>query len=120
NLTESEFFHAMELIASSGLSGVKLYGIAGLPGEEQSDLDETIRVLKTAKKQHRKLRITFGVSSFVPKAQPPFQWSGRDRQPAKKLEYLRKHLAAAGIAVRPESHNWSDIQGLLSRGDRRL
>lgn len=33
---------------------------------------------------------------------------------------MRKNLAKIGIDVRPESHNWSDIQTLLSRGDRRL
>jgi radical SAM superfamily enzyme YgiQ (UPF0313 family) len=120
NLTEQQFEQAMELIAGSGLSGVKLYGIAGLPGEEQADLDETIRLLTATKKRHKHLRITFGVSSFVPKAQTPFQWHGRDRQAGKKIEYLRKHLAKTGIEVRPESHNWSDVQALLSRGDRRL
>jgi hypothetical protein len=56
----------------------------------------------------------------VPKAQTPFQWSGRDRCAGQKLEYLRKRLSRLGIEVRPESHNWSDIQALLSRGDRRL
>jgi radical SAM superfamily enzyme YgiQ (UPF0313 family) len=120
NLTEDQFDHAMELIAASGLSGVKLYGIAGLPGETDADLSETVRLLTAAKKKYKRLRITFGVSSFVPKAQTPFQRAGRDRESARKIEYLRKHMAKAGIEVRPESHNWSDIQTLLSRGDRRL
>jgi hypothetical protein len=56
----------------------------------------------------------------VPKAQTPFQWDGRDQDCIKKLEYLRKNLAKIGIEVRPESLNWSDIQALISRGDRRL
>lgn len=120
NLTEAEFNAAMHMIAGSGLKGVKLYGIAGLPGETQEDLDETVRLLTQTKKAHKQLRITFGVSSFVPKAQTPFQWNGRDRESGKKLEFLRKHLSKVGIEVRPESHNWSDIQALLSRGDRRL
>lgn len=120
NLTEAEFKNAMQLIAASGLAGVKLYGIAGLPGETQDDIDETVRLLTETKKTHKQLRITFGLSSFVPKAQTPFQWNGRDRDVAKKMEYLRKKLAKVGIEVRPESHNWSDIQALLSRGDRRL
>ncbi len=38
----------------------------------------------------------------------------------RKIEFIRKRLAKAGIDVRPESHNWSDIQALISRGDRRL
>lgn len=120
NLTEAEYHNAMQMIGSSGLAGVKLYGIAGLPGETQEDLDETVRLLTQTKKDHKQLRITFGVSSFVPKAQTPFQWNGRDRNAGKKIEYLRKRLSKIGIEVRPESHNWSDIQALLSRGDRRL
>ncbi len=120
NLSESEIEQALELIDQAGFEAVKLYGIAGLPHEEQSDLDETIRLLTKLKKEHKQLRITFGVSSFVPKAQTPFQWAGRDKKSGEKLEYLRKHLARLGIDVRAESHNWSDIQAVLSRGDRRL
>jgi radical SAM superfamily enzyme YgiQ (UPF0313 family) len=120
NLSEAEILSAMDAIAKSGLKGVKLYGIVGLPGETDEDLNETVRLLTQLRKTHKQLRITFGVSSFVPKAQTPFQWSGRDRDCARKLEFVRKHLAKTGIEVRPESHNWSDIQALLSRGDRRL
>lgn len=120
NLSETEILKAMDAIAKSGLKGVKLYGIVGLPGETDEDLNETVRLLTQLRKTHKQLRITFGVSSFVPKAQTPFQWSGRDHDCARKLEFVRKHLAKTGIEVRPESHNWSDIQGLLSRGDRRL
>jgi radical SAM superfamily enzyme YgiQ (UPF0313 family) len=120
NLSESEIDQAVELINQAGFDSVKFYGIVGLPYEEQGDLDETIRLLKKLKKNHRRLRIIFGVSSFVPKAQTPFQWIGRDRDSARKLEYLRKHIRPLGIEVRAESHNWSDIQAVLSRGDRRL
>lgn len=120
NLSEAEIEHAVDLIDRSGMSGLKFYGIVGLPGETDEDLDETIGLLLKLKKAHKRLRFVFGCSSFVPKAQTPFQWSGRCRQSAAKLEYLRKHIAKAGIAMRPESHNWSDIQTLLSRGDRRL
>jgi radical SAM superfamily enzyme YgiQ (UPF0313 family) len=120
NLTEPQFLQAMEMIAGSGLSAVKLYGIAGLPGETEEDVQETVRLLTLVKKKHKNLRMTFGLSSFVPKAQTPFQWAGRDRESARKMEYIRKHLAKIGIDVRLESHNWSDIQALLSRGDRRL
>jgi radical SAM superfamily enzyme YgiQ (UPF0313 family) len=120
NLSEAEIHTAMDRIAGSGLKGVKLYGIVGLPEETDADLEETVRLLTELKKKHKLLRITFGVSSFVPKAQTPFQWNGRDRQSGKKIEFVRKRLAKIGIEVRPESHNWSDIQALLSRGDRRL
>ncbi len=120
NLSEEEILHAVSLAEAAGLESIKFYGIAGLPHETQEDVDETIRLMSQLKKKHKKLRFVLGISSFVPKAQTPFQWNGRDRECGKKLEYLRKNLAKIGIDVRPESHNWSDIQALLSRGDRRL
>ena len=120
NLSEAEIWNGMDLIASSGMEQVKFYGMVGLPGETQDDLDETVRLISEIKKRYRRLRIVFGISSFVPKAQTPYQWSARDRRSGEKLEYLRKRLSKIGVEVRPESHNWSDIQTLLSRADRRL
>lgn len=120
NLSEAEIWQGMDVIAASGIEQVKFYGIAGLPGETQEDLDETVRLLSAIKKKYKKLRIVFGISSFVPKAQTPFQWSGRDRDTARKMEYMRKNLAKLGVDVRCESHNWSDVQAYLSRADRRV
>ncbi len=120
NLTQDEIFSAVNAIECGGMTGVKFYGIAGLPYENDNDIEETILLLTRLKKEHKRLKMVFGLSSFVPKAQTPFQWMGRDPECKRKMEYLRKHLAKIGIDVRPESHNWSDIQALLSRGDRRL
>ncbi len=120
NLSEAEVFTAVDAIESGGMSGVKFYGIAGLPYETMDDVEETIRLMTDLKRKHKRLKFVFGCSSFVPKAQTPYQWRGRDRDSKRKMEYLRKHLSKIGINIRPESHNWSDIQALLSRGDRRL
>lgn len=120
NLTEEQIWQAVDLVDRSGLSGLKFYGIVGLPGEIDEDLDETVRLISALKKSHKRLHFVLGISSFVPKAQTPFQWAGRDRRCKEKLEYLRKRISKLGVEVRPESHNWSDIQTLLSRGDRRL
>lgn len=120
NLTEAEIWQGMDVIAASGIEQVKFYGIAGLPGELEDDLQETVRLLTAIKKRYKHLRIVFGISSFVPKAQTPFQWSARDRDCARKLEFVRKNLARVGIDVRAESHNWSDVQAYLSRSDRRI
>lgn len=115
NLSEAEIFNAVQMIEESGLSGVKFYGIVGLPYETESDLEQTIELMAKLKKKHKRLKFVFGVSSFVPKAQTPYQWSGRDKDCQRKLEYIRKNLSKLGIEVRPESHNWSDIQALISR-----
>jgi radical SAM superfamily enzyme YgiQ (UPF0313 family) len=56
----------------------------------------------------------------VPKAHTPFQWQGVNGEAEKRLKYLQKKLRPQGIDFRPESYNWSVIQALISRGDRRL
>ena len=38
----------------------------------------------------------------------------------KRLKFLDKELRKLGLEFRPESYNWSVIQGLLWKGDRRL
>jgi radical SAM superfamily enzyme YgiQ (UPF0313 family) len=120
NLTQDEIEHAINLLDTHGFESVKLYGIAGLPHELDSDLTQTIDLLQKLKKSHKRMRIVFGISSFVPKAQTPFQRYGRDKRAGEKLEHVRKNLARVGVDVRPESHNWSDIQAALSRADRRI
>ncbi|WP_206209105.1 hypothetical protein, partial [Vogesella mureinivorans] len=66
------------------------------------------------------LRLTLGCSTFVPKAHTPFQWFGVNREAEKRLKKLDKELRREGINFRPESYNWSVMQALISRGDRRL
>lgn len=105
---------------AGGLSGLKLYGMVGIPGEESEDLDATVAMMQDIKKAAPGLRLTFGCSTFVPKAHTPFQWYGVNKQAEKRLQFLQKNLKPKGIDFRPESYNWSIIQALLSRGDRRL
>lgn len=105
---------------AGGLSAMKLYGMAGIPGETMADLEQTVALMLRLKKAAPGLRLTLGCSTFVPKAHTPFQWCGVDREAEKRLKYLQKHLRPKGIDFRPESYNWSVIQALISRGDRRL
>jgi radical SAM superfamily enzyme YgiQ (UPF0313 family) len=66
------------------------------------------------------LRLTWGCSTFVPKAHTPFQWYGVRPAAEKRLQMLQKKLKPQGIEFRPESYSWSVIQALISRGDRRI
>jgi radical SAM superfamily enzyme YgiQ (UPF0313 family) len=119
-LANDEIIQAGINAKAGGLSSVKLYGMAGIPGEEADDLDETVQMLRSLKKAAPGLRLTFGCSTFVPKAHTPFQWFGVNPQAEKRLQFLQKNLRSNGIDFRPESYNWSVIQALISRGDRRL
>ncbi len=119
-LSNPEIEAAVEVVAGSGLQALKLYGMCGVPGELETDLDETVQLLVQLKKSHRQLRVSFGCSTFVPKAHTPFQRYGVDAGAEKKLQKLQKQLRPHGIDFRPESYNWSVIQTLLARGDRRV
>ena len=119
-LDTDEIFAAARYAKEGGLSGLKLYGMVGLPSEESSDVDATADLLLALKKATPGLRLSLGVSTFVPKAHTPFQWEGVRPEAEKRLQLLAKRLKPKGIELRPESYGWSVIQALLSRSDRRL
>jgi len=119
-LETEEIVQAAINAKAGGLSSLKLYGMVGIPGEQPDDLEATVDLLKTLKKAAPGLRLTFGCSTFVPKAHTPFQWFGVNPEADKRLKLLQKRLGKLGIEFRPESYNWSVIQALISRGDRRL
>lgn len=119
-LNNDEIIQAAVNAKAGGLSGLKLYGMVGVPGESPEDLEETVKMMRSLKKAAPGLRLTLGCSTFVPKAHTPFQWFGVNPQAEKRLQFLQKQLKPQGIDFRPESYNWSVIQALISRGDRRL
>ncbi|MBD2361025.1 radical SAM protein [Anabaena minutissima FACHB-250] len=119
-LHNDEIIQAAINAKAGGLKSLKLYGMVGIPGEEPEDLDATVAMMRSIKKAAPGLRLTFGCSTFVPKSHTPFQWFGVNRQAEKRLQSLQKQLKPQGIEFRPESYNWSIIQALISRGDRRI
>lgn len=128
-LATHEIHEAVLKAQAGGLSGLKLYGMAGIPGEISQDHDETLELFTHLQKQIRTrrsscdekdLHLTFGCSTFVPKAHTPFQWFGVRRTADKTIKTLEKRLPKLGVDFRPESYKWSCIQALLSRGDRRI
>ena len=119
-LATEEIYAAARYAKEGGLTGLKLYGMVGLPTEEDADVEATAELLLALKKATPGLRLTLGVSSFVPKAHTPFQWQGVRPEADKRLKLLAKRLKPKGIELRPESYGWSVIQALLSRSDRRL
>ncbi|WP_017719142.1 B12-binding domain-containing radical SAM protein [Kamptonema formosum] len=119
-LKNDEIIQAAVNAKAGGLSGLKLYGMVGLPGEEPADIEQTVAMVRDIKKAAPGLRLTLGCSTFVPKAHTPFQWFGVSGEAEKRLKFLEKQLRREGADFRPESYNWSVIQALLSRGDRRL
>jgi radical SAM superfamily enzyme YgiQ (UPF0313 family) len=119
-LDREEIFAACRHAKAGGLTGLKLYGMVGLPSEELADVEATAALLLDLKKATPGLRLSLGVSTFVPKAHTPFQWQGLRPEAEARLKLLAKRLNPKGIELRPESYGWSVIQTLFSRSDRRL
>ncbi|PSC73970.1 radical SAM [Micractinium conductrix] len=119
-LATEEIVQCAQHAQEGGLEGLKLYGMVGVPGEGEEDIDATIELMQRLRRAAPKLRLTLGCSTFVPKAHTPFQWYGVSSEGEKRLKRLEKALGKEGIEFRPESYKWSVVQALLSRGDRRL
>ena len=96
-LTTDEIIQAAINAKAGGLSALKLYGMAGVPGETAADLDATVDMMAQLKKAAPGLRLTLGCSTFVPKAHTPFQWYGVNPKADQRLKQLQKQLRPKGI-----------------------
>lgn len=121
-LTEEDILKGVKIANENGLSGLKVYGMLGLPSETQEDIEELANLMKKLKKENKGFNLTLSVSSFVPKAQTPFQWEERlpDKIINDRSDYLRKELNINKIMYKPTSVKWDYIQAIISRGDRRI
>jgi radical SAM superfamily enzyme YgiQ (UPF0313 family) len=122
-ISEGKILEAIDRIAARRFTQLKLYFIVGLPTETEEDVQEIVRLTLAIKERIEKrpgaLRITLNVAPFVPKAGTPFQWLPMASQDAlnSRLGLLRSNLPLEGIKVNEESPAWSQVQGVLSRGD---
>jgi len=119
-LSNDEIVACARAAQAGGLRALKLYGMVGVPGECEEDVEATVAMLAELRRLAPRLRLTLGCSTFVPKPHTPFQWWGVDKAADARLDRLSSACRKLGVAFRPESYKWSLIQALLSRGDRRL
>lgn len=122
HLSEEQIFNAINVARNCGLHGIKFYGMIGLPTETWEDIEELVNLSKRIKAKFKGFEISFGFSTFVPKANTPFQWFGREDEKSleKKSNYLRKEFHKLGIQTVISSAKWDYWQALLSRGDENL
>jgi radical SAM superfamily enzyme YgiQ (UPF0313 family) len=111
----------------AGWDLVKLYFMVGLPGELESDVDEIVRLSRRVSMLRKDLgksagKVNITVASFIPKPHTPFQW-----EPMADPDYLcgvrerlRDALHDRRIQVKFHDVRRSFLEGVFSRGDRRL
>jgi radical SAM family uncharacterized protein len=132
-VTEEDLIRTVAAAYSHGWRQVKLYFMCGLPTETDEDVlaiaDLAKKVIATGREAagRRDIRCTVSIGGFVPKPHTPFQWAAQlgveatDARLAKLAAAIRsdKNYAKA-IGFRYHDGKPGIIEGLLSRGDRRV
>ncbi len=126
-LTQDQVLLMAQSVYGAGWNLIKLYFMVGLPLEELDDVHDIIRLAKAvaakAPKRGRHPKLNVSVAAFVPKAHTPFQWASQLglNESAGRIrviqEALMKHRA---IRVKWNQPEMSWLEGVFSRGDRRL
>ncbi|SDM05622.1 radical SAM family uncharacterized protein [Nonomuraea maritima] len=132
-VTEEDLIRTVTTAYSQGWRQVKLYFMCGLPTETDEDVlgiaDLAKKVIKAGREAtgSRDIRCTVSIGGFVPKPHTPFQWAGQtDAETVdRRLKELRDALRndreyGRAIGYRYHDGKPSIVEGLLSRGDRRV
>jgi len=132
-VTEEDLIRTVTAAYGAGWRQVKLYFMCGLPTETDEDVlqiaDLARKVIKAGREASgtRDIRCTVSIGGFVPKPHTPFQWAaqldaeGTDARLVKLRDAIRadKNYGKA-IGFRYHDGKPGVIEGLLSRGDRRV
>ena len=128
DIKNADVLKSAEAAYREGWSTIKLYYMIGIPGEMEEDLravvefaDELSRLRHTVTGKG-KAKVNVTVTTFVPKAFVPFQWDGmmsRDVVRAKQ-QWMRGLNHNRSVKLKFHDTDQSYLEGILSRGDRRL
>ncbi|MCH7790207.1 MAG: B12-binding domain-containing radical SAM protein, partial [Acidobacteria bacterium] len=126
-IRDEDLFGAVESAYSQGWKRMKLYFLTGLPSETDED---TLGIAELAKRcveigstYNKRASVTVSVGGFVPKPFTPFQWFGQNTSAelSRKIGLLRDATKRdKGVQLKWHDPKASVIEGLASRGDRRL
>lgn len=123
-ITEEDLLATCRSAFALGWKLIKFYFMFGLPTEREEDLDAICALARRAlaESPRRDVRITVSVGTFVPKPHTPFQWEGQldVEEGFARIDYLKKNLGDKRIQIRWGDPRQSFLEGVMSRGDRRL
>ncbi len=132
-----EFFKVVQQVYISGYQSIKLYFMIGLPFEREEDLDGIIdlssRTLELRKKVGKRLAqvnpaharrggVNVSINTLIPKPHTPFQWLKMEQIEGIKYkqDYLKRKIRNTRLRLSLHNPQMSFLEGVLSRGDRRL
>ena len=132
-VSEEDLIRTVTTAYAAGWRQVKLYFMCGLPTETDEDVLQIAEMAKNVIRAGREatgsrdIRCTVSIGGFVPKPHTPFQWAAQldpettDARLAKLRDAVRADRQfAKAIGFRYHDGKPGSIEGLLSRGDRRI
>ncbi|MEU4444467.1 TIGR03960 family B12-binding radical SAM protein [Actinosynnema sp. NPDC050801] len=132
-VSEEDLIRTVSAAFGAGWRQVKLYFMCGLPTETDDDVVQIAEMAKNVIRAGREvsgrkdIRCTISIGGFVPKPHTPFQWAAQcDPETVdNRLRLLREAVNSdralgRNIGMRYHDGKPSLIEGLLSRGDRRI
>jgi radical SAM superfamily enzyme YgiQ (UPF0313 family) len=132
-VTEEDLIRTVTTAYAAGWRHVKLYFMCGLPTETDDDVLQIATLAKEVIKAGREvsgrrdIKCTVSIGGFVPKPHTPFQWAAQldhestDARLAKLKDAIRSDREyGKAIGLRYHDGKPGIVEGLLSRGDRRV
>ncbi|HJM27812.1 MAG: TIGR03960 family B12-binding radical SAM protein [Acidimicrobiales bacterium] len=126
-ISEEDLYAAVESAFSQGWRRMKLYFLIGLPTETDEDTLGIARLAENCvaigKEYTKSASVTVSVGGFVPKPFTPFQWFGQNtlEELDRKINLLKSEIRKTkGVKLKWHDPKATLIEGILSRGDRRL
>jgi radical SAM family uncharacterized protein len=132
-VTKEDLVATVTAAYGAGWRQVKLYFMCGLPTETDEDVLEIAEMAREVIRAGRQVtgtrdvKCTVSIGGFVPKPHTPFQWVAQadpetiDRRLRLLKDAIREDKSTAkAIGYRYHDGEPGQVEGLLSRGDRRI
>ncbi|OGX15435.1 MAG: hypothetical protein A2166_04895 [Omnitrophica WOR_2 bacterium RBG_13_41_10] len=123
----AEFLKAVEKAYALGWQRIKLYFMVGIPSEDESDLDAIIKFASEVSNLKKKVNqrpawVNLSINTLIPKPHTPFQWFKMEdiASTKHKRDYLKEKIKNPKIKISFHNCYLSWLEGIISRGDRRL
>ncbi|MDP9182177.1 MAG: TIGR03960 family B12-binding radical SAM protein [Actinomycetota bacterium] len=132
-VSKDDLINTVTAAYEAGWRQVKLYFMCGLPTETDEDVLEIAEMARDVIRAGRQatgtrdVKCTVSIGGFVPKPHTPFQWAAQldpestDRRLRLLKDAIREDKSTAkAIGFRYHDGKPGQVEGLLSRGDRRI
>ena len=126
SLTNKGILNIAPQVYGAGWNLIKLYFMIGLPTENDEDLQQLVdlveKIAASSKGKGGSKRLNVSVATFVPKAHTPFMWIPQlpIEESRRRIQFVRSAFKDKQIRVKWNQAELSWLEGVFSRGDRRL